>query len=156
MSKRKANNPQRRLERLGNAVLKNCAITFVAGGNGLCEMVDLKTRRAFKPGPALAKTIEAGRYTWSVYCAVFCRDQAGVEYMQGLEVATNEPCYQSDLLSVLHEHHLSLLAGCNEAHVLNVGWLASPVGHEWTEKEAGTIFAKLDAWDFVAKWECAA
>jgi len=156
MSKRKANNPRRRMERLGKAVLKGCAISFVAGGNGLCQMVDLKTQRGFKPGPALARTIEAGRYTWSVYCAVFCRDQNGGEYMQSVVVTTNEPCYQSDLLDVLHEHHLNLLAGCNEAHILNVGWLASPVGHEWTEKEAGDIFTKLNAWDFVAKWEQAA
>ena len=76
--------------------------------------------------------------------------------MQSVVVTTNEPCYQSDLLDVLHEHHLNLLAGCNEAHILNVGWLASPVGHEWTEKEAGDIFTKLNAWDFVAKWEQAA
>jgi len=156
MSKRKANNHQRRLERLGKSVLKGCAISFVAGGDGLCRMVDLKTKKGFKAGPALAKTIEVGRYTWSVYCAVFCRDQTGKEYMQSLVVTTNEPCKQSDLLSVLHEHHLSLLDGCNTAHTLNVGWLASPVGHEWTEQEAGAIFAKLDAWDFVAEWEQAA
>ena len=155
MSKRKANNPQRRLERLGKAVLKNCAITFVAGGNGLCAMVDLKTNRAFKPLPALANAIESGRYIWSVYCAVFCRDQAGVEYMQGVEVVTNEPCYQADLLNVLQHHHIALLDGCNEAHKVNVGWLASAVGHEWREKEAGKIFTNLNAWDFLAKWETA-
>jgi len=156
MSKRKSNNNQRRMERVGRSVLKNCAITFVAGRNGLCQMADLKTGLAFRPGPALAKTIASGRYTWSVYCAVFCRDQTGLEYMQGIEVVTKESCYQSDLVSVLHGHHLSLLAGCNEAHLVNVGWLASAVGHEWTEKEAGTIFTKLNAWDFVAKWESAA
>ena len=156
MSKRKANSPQRRIERLGRAVLKGCAVSFLAGGDGLCQMVDIKTKKSFKAGLALAKTIEAGRYTWSVYCAVFCRDQTGKEYMQSVVVSTKEPCKQSDLLSALHENHLELLKGCNSAHTLNVGWLASPVGHEWTEQEAGAIFTKMNAWDFMAKWEEAA
>jgi len=156
MSKRKANNPQRRLERLGKAVLKGCAIIFVAGNNGLCQMVDLKTKKPFKPGLSLVKTIESGRYTWAVYCAVFCRDQTGKDYMQSVVVTTKEPCLQSDLVSVLHEHHLALLDRCNPTHTLNVGWLASPVGHDWTEKEAGEIFTKMNSWDFVAEWEAAA
>ena len=155
MSKRKANNPQRRIERLGKAVLKGCAITFLAGGDGLCRMIDLKTQKVFSAGPALAKTIETGRYSWSVYCAVFCRDQTGKEYMQGVVVSTKNGCKQNDLQEVLHEHHLQLLKGCNDAHTLNVGWLASPVGHEWDEKEVGDIFTKLEAWDFNTKLECA-
>jgi len=155
MSKRKANNPQRRMERLGKAVLKGCAVVFVAGGNGLCQMVDIKKQRVFSAGLSLAKTIEAGRYTWSVYCAVFCRDQTGKEYMQSVVISTNEACKQSDLLSVLHDNHLDLLAGCNGAHTVNVGWLASPVGHEWTEQEAGAIFTKMNAWEFKTKVECA-
>lgn len=156
MKKRKANNPQRRIERIGKAVLKGCAITFLAGGNGLCQMVDLKTQKAFKPGPSLAKTIEAGRYTWSVYCAVFCRDQTGKDYMKSIVVNTVDDCRQNDLVATLNDHHLALLDDCNKAHVLNVGWLASPVGHEWTEQEAGAIFTKMDAWSFLAEWERAA
>ena len=107
----------------------------------------------FSAGPALAKTIESGRYSWSVYCAVFCRDQTGTEYMQGVVVSTNNDCMQSDLHAVLHEHHVQLLGGCNKAHTLNVGWLASPVGYEWTEQEAGAIFTKMGAWNFIAEWE---
>ena len=156
MRKRKANNPQRRIERLGKAALRGCAITFLAGGDGLCRMVDIKTKKAFSAGPALAKTIESGRYPWSVYCAVFCRDQAGQDYMQAVVVSTNNDCIQSDLHAVLHEHHAQLLDGCNRAHTLNVGWLASPVGHEWTEQEAGAIFTNMGAWDFIAQWEGAA
>ena len=156
MSKRKANNPQRRLERLGKAVLKGCAITFLAGGDGLCKMVDIKTQKLFKAGLALAKTIEEGRYSWSVYCAVFCRDQNGKDYMKGVVIKTMDNCRQNDLVEALHLNHLALLEDCNQSHTLNVGWLASPTGHEWTEKEAGEIFTKMNAWDFDAEWERAA
>ena len=153
MSKRKANNPQRRLERLGRAALRGCAIIFVAGNDGLCQMLDMKTGKTFNPGLATSKTIETGRYTWSVYCAVFCRDQNNKEYMQSVVITTKDHCLQSDLVSVLHEHHAELINGCNPTHTLNVGWLASPVGHEWTDKEAAKIFTKMDAWNFSAKWE---
>lgn len=153
MSKRKVHNPQRRLERLGKAVLKGCAIIFVAGNNGLCQMVEIKTKKTFKPGVSLAKTITAGRYIWSIYLAVFCRDQTGKEYMQSVVITTKEPCLQCEVQDVLKNHHFKLLDGCNSAHILNVGWLASPIGHDWTEKEAGEIFANMNAWDFVAEWE---
>ena len=156
MSKRKANNPQKRMERVCKAALKNCAVSFLAGGNGKCRLVDVNTNRVFSPTLALSKVIESGSYLWSVYCAVFCRDQAGKEYMQGLTIKTNAPCRQSDLLSVLHDNHLQLLKGCNDAHALNVGWLASPTGREWCEKEVGDIFTTIDAWDFNTKLECAA
>jgi len=156
MSKRKANNPRRRMERLGKAVLKGCAISYIGGDGGLCKMVDIKTQRSFKPGPAIAKTIEAGRYSWSIICAVFCRDQTGKEYMKSIVIKSTEPRQQDELLDVLHDNHKNLLGECNAAHTVSVGWLASPVGHEWTEKEAGDIFTKLNAWDFVAKWEQAA
>ena len=153
MSKRKANNHQKRMERVGKSLLKDCAVSFVAGGNGLCNLVNIKKQNQFTVGPHLAKTIAVGRYMWSVYCAVFCRDQTGKEYMQSVVINTQEPCRQDELLSVLHENHLSLLNGCNELHTLNVGWLASPVGHDWSEKEAGSIFTKLNAWDFKTKAE---
>jgi hypothetical protein len=153
MKKRKANNAHKRAERVCKAALKNCAVSFLAGGNGKCRLVDIKSGRIFSPTLSLARIIESGKYTWSVYCAVFCRDQTGKEYMQGVTIKTNEPCQQSDLLNVLHEQHLSLLKGCNDSHTLNVGWLASPVGHEWDEKEVGDIFTKLNAWDFNTKLE---
>ena len=153
MSKRKANNKQRRLERLGKAVLKGTAIIFVAGNNGLCQMVEIKTKKTFKPGVSLAKTITAGRYTWSIYLAVFCRDQTHKEYMKSDVITTKQPYLQCEIESVLKNHHLNLLNRCNSAHILNVGWLASPTGHDWTEKEAGDIFVNMNAWDFVAEWE---
>lgn len=153
MSKRKANNPQKRMERVCRAALKNCAVSFLAGGSNKCQLIDVNTKRVFSPTLSLSKVIESGSYLWSVYCAVFCRDQNGKEYMQGLTIKTNEPCRQSDLLSVLHENHLQLLNGCNDAHTLNVGWLASPTGHDWSEKEVGNIFTKLEAWDYQTKLE---
>ena len=153
MSKRKANNPQKRMERVCRAALKNCAVSFLAGSSNKCQLIDIKTNRLFSPTLSLSKVIESGSYLWSVYCAVFCRDQNGKEYMQGLTIKTNEPCRQSDLLSVLHENHLQLLNGCNDAHTLNVGWLASPTGREWSEKEVGNIFTKLEAWDYQTKLE---
>ena len=153
MSKRKSNNPQRRLNRLGKAVLKGCAITFLAGSDGLCKMVEIKTRKPFKAGFSLAKTIESGRYSWSVYCAVFCRDQTGKEYMKSVVINTMDDCRQNDLVETLHHHHLALLEDCNKSHTLNVGWLASPTAHEWTEQDAGAIFSKMNAWNFNAEWE---
>jgi hypothetical protein len=153
MKKRKANNAHKRAERVCKAALRNCAVSFLAGGGGKCLLIDLNTNRVFRPTLALSKIIESGSYTWSVYCAVFCRDQTGKEYMQGVTVESANPCRQNDLLEVLHEQHLRLLKGCNDAHTVNVGWLASPSAHEWDEKEVGDIFTELNAWDFNTKLE---
>jgi len=156
MSKRKTHTKQRRLNRLGSAILKDCAISFIAGTDRTCSLINVKTKRSFNPGPALAQTIETGRYSWSIICAVFCRDQNGSEYMKSIVIETTEPRQQKELLDPLHENHLALLSECNESHLVNVGWLASPASREWTEKLAGDIFSKLNAWDSLATWETAA
>jgi hypothetical protein len=153
MSKRKANNAHKRAERVCKAALKNCAIVFLAGGDNKCHLVDVRTHKVFSPTLALSRVIEKGRYSWSVYCAVFCRDQNGQEYMPGIVVVPDHPCLQSELQEGLHNHHLKLLHPCNANHTVNVGWLASPVGRDWCEEEVGKIFSKLNAWDFNTKLE---
>ena len=152
-SVRKKNNNSKRMERLGTAVMKNLAVFLLIGSNPKCEMVDLKRMTKFKATPALATTIEKGRYKWTVFCAVFCRSQHGEEYMKSLVIESPSPCLQGDLVELLHEHHVALLEECNEAHLITAGWMASPTGIDWSEKLAGDIFSKMNAWENLAKWE---
>lgn len=150
---RKKNNNTKRMQRLGNAVMKNVAVFFLLGGNESCELVDLKRMTKFSATPALARTIENGEYKWTIFCAVFCRSQDGEQYMKSLVVNSTSPCKQALLGDLLIEQHTELLNECNKSHVITVGWMASPTSIDWTEKLGGDVFDKMGAWKNLAQWE---
>jgi hypothetical protein len=37
--------------------------------------------------------------------------------------------------------------------LITAGWMASPTGIDWSEKLAGDLFSKMNAWENLAKWE---
>ena len=149
---RKKHSLQKRLNRLARTALKNQAVIFV-GGHKACNAVDLRSGKVYAPSLAVARSLEQVRAKWSVFCAVFCRDQNGDDYMKSVSVHCREAQKQSDLLVQLNDIHQDLLATCNKIHVVNVGWIAAPNGEELTEEQAGAIFGDAGAWDVIAEWE---
>lgn len=149
---KKKHSLQKRLNRLARTALRNQAVIFVGGSKG-CDVVDLRSSKTYTPSLAVAQSLEQVRAKWSVFCAVFCRDQNGDDYMKSVSVHCREAKRQADLLHQLNDIHQDLLATCNKLHVVNVGWIAAPNGEELSEEKAGAIFGEAGAWDVIAEWE---
>ena len=151
----KAYNPKKRLKLLAQSALRGQAIIFVgSAGDSACNMVDMRTKEIYAPSKEIAQVVENGRYKWAIYCAVFCRDQLGKNYMQGTSVVSNDEYRQSDLAEFVESVHTDIVRNqVNRLHVCNVGWLAAPMDGDIDETKAGDIFAKTNAWDYLTKAE---
>lgn len=128
---------------------------FVAWSRGMKsnEVFNTEGNPSTKRPPALLAAFSHAQFRWSSLCIVLCRDQQGVEYTKEAFVTSNDYYNYEDLSRTLNKVHQELLKGCNSEHVLNVAWIASPVGKEPSRKTIMNVLANLNAWQFNAKWE---
>lgn len=145
---RKKHNPQQRAARMAHSALQHVAVSYVTGDD-YCELVDVRTGAKQQVSRALAGCVENFTYRWSILIAAFGRDAQGQDYMKSEIVQTQQPYYQRDLAEVLNVEHSRLIGGFNQSQLLGAGWLASPMGVDWTEQQAFDLFHKLGAFQRV-------
>ena len=139
-------NPIKNAEICTDAALRNIYVAFLTGGDERCIVINKKgelihlTERLYK---AIAKI----KHRWSVYISVFGFQADGKGYSKSEVVNCQQRYFQFELVDYLNQQHKKLIAGFNKTQMSGAGWIASPVGKELTEHEAGKIFDKLGAWD---------
>lgn len=143
MSKRKAYNPRKQLARVAGHLIKNILVCYTDSLKG-CVMYDRKQKVLIKPTQAMVASLDFP-YKWSCFIAAFGRNQFD-EYMKSEQIITQSKYKQADLAQVFEQHHEKLIKTMPEPQLCGVGWIADPFGGELTEKEAGKIFEKLEAW----------
>lgn len=147
MSKRKANNPRARHERVCRILLRQSKIAVYnvdpAGRQGLCNW---NTGLKYRPSNHVADALFDMSHQWVIYISAFCRDQLGRRYYRSVEIAPNGIYHTDALAGVLEEHYRALLDGCNPAHIVGSGWIANPCGESLSEEQAARIFEAVDAW----------
>ena len=84
-------------------------------------------------------------YKWGVFIAVLCKNEFGDRYMKADYIKVDRPITQPELADFLNEQHSELIKNTNPKHLVDVGWLASPTGKEWTEEQAFEIFERMAA-----------
>lgn len=143
MPKRKAYNRIKQLNRVADHILKNIVVCYVDRLQG-CVLLDTKRNYIVKPNDALIASV--GRpHQWSCFIAAFGRTLHD-EYFKGESIITPAKYYQEDLAPVFESHHQELIKRIPEHQLCGVGWIADPFGGDMSEKQAGDIFQKLEAW----------
>lgn len=131
---------------LGTVKRYNLAISYSYLNNQYSRLIDDKNMVGLRPAPLLIDMLTKIRYKWGVTIAALCVDQEGRKYMRSEFIKANEPYLQSELADYLEDEHERLLESCNRSHLVNATWIASPIGREYTEKEAFDIFEALGSW----------
>ncbi len=144
MKKRKNHNIQKRCQRIAQAGIRNLAVIYTTSTKG-CVLFDHKNQHIIKATETLVGAL-GYPYRWTGFLAVLCHNRVKGDYMRGLVVKTQERHFHGDLADVFTEHHADLIDSCNQNDMQTVAWIASPNGIEFTEKEAGEIFERLEAW----------
>lgn len=90
---------------------------------------------------------------WSSLCLVLCRDQNRTQYIKSLPIHSRAPYKYETLAPTMNNLHQDLLNEGNEFHLVNAGWVASPVGKEVDDVLAEKIMTNLRGWELPAKWE---
>jgi len=144
-------NMQLRQQRFNESMLRQFSISFI--GAEKCNIIKSKDGQLINADLKLIQLFTKFPYKWSVYIAVFYRDQHGKDYMKSELAILPDYRYQADISEALCDLHMDLAKRGNEKHFVNVGWMASPTGHQWSEEEAASVFDKLGAWSTLAQWE---
>ncbi|MBY6104872.1 hypothetical protein KUW19_00050 [Ferrimonas balearica] len=149
----KRHNPTKRLQRHQSAAARRYGIAWV-GGIAEPVLIDLKAGRVCPPlSKVEADAITEGRHHWAVHCAVLLRTQTGSDYMQTVMVRPAQPRQHHELVDVCNEEHQALIKSTNPQHFVNAAWLATCAGEELPDETLAGLFAQLDGWEPLARWQ---
>lgn len=148
MSKRKANNMQRRMHRSLGAVLRTNHIAIVnIDPSGKQGMVNWKNCKNVPPGRRVADALCDYAHNWTIYLAGLCLDQFGKRYVKAEEIAPQGVYLAEHLTEVIEQTYRAHLATCNPMHLKASGWIAIPDSITLDEEQAAMIFEAVGAWD---------
>jgi len=146
MSKRKAHNFQRRMDRAARSlIITNNAAVLAIDPSGLQVMVDWRKCRQIR-NRLVADALCDLPHRWTVYIAAFCVDEFGARYMKSQEI-NPVGMYRTDSLNDVIEHfYTELRDGCNPNHRVAMGWLAVPTLVMIPEAQAAALFEAVGVW----------
>ena len=138
--------------RSAKAVLRDLAIGFVANRDRL-ELINVRHNRIEKCGPSIDAAMTKIRYKWIVYIGSMGRTELGQAYIKIEEVRVANEVFKHEISEQVGKIHKVLTDSIPSKQLSNVGWIATPVGHELDEKHIGELFNMLDCWDNLAGWQ---
>lgn len=138
--------------RSSRAVMRDLAIGFVANRDRL-ELINVKSNRIEKCGPSIDAAMSKIRHKWIVYIGSMGRTELGQCYIKIEEVRVANEVFKHEISEQVGKIHKVLTDSIPAKQLSNVGWIATPVGHEFTEKHLGELFDMMDCWDNLAPWQ---
>lgn len=149
MAARKKHSAVKRINRHAQAIVRqyHMGVFYSYNDNQMCNLIDIRHKRLLNANRLITDMLTTVKYRWSVLCVGVCETEDGTRYMKAEQVSANEPYLQEELSDLLNAQHEALLKSCNEKHLRNACWLASPTGVDWDESEAFDLLEQLGAWD---------
>lgn len=149
MKKRsKKYNPLKSAQVINEHVLKGCAISYFANDEISDQDIILTDLNGVKLNVTrnIANAITDFPYRWSIMLGVFCIEK-GLKTCKFELVNFKERYLQSELVNILNDKHQEFINKQKDKNVnmTGAGWIASPVGRDFSEDEAGIIFEKINA-----------
>jgi hypothetical protein len=138
--------------RSARAALRDLAIGFVANRDRL-ELINLRKNKIEKCGPSIDAAMSKIRYKWTVYLGSMGRTELGKAYIKLEEVHVANEVFKHEISEQVGKIHKVLTDSIPIKQLSNVGWIATPVGHELSEKHLGELFDLMDCWDNLANWQ---
>lgn len=151
MSKvRKPCNRKAQIDRARRALVRtnHAAVANVEPGD-IQVMINWKACRQIRSRPVADALCDLPHH-WTVYIAVFCRDEKGALYSKATEFTTEGIHLVANLEHLMIEKHAAVCASANPKHVIGSGWLAIPDKVTITEEEANKVFTAMGVWQRAA------
>tara|TARA_R110000744_G_scaffold97514_1_gene188431 strand:- start:1564 stop:2019 length:456 start_codon:yes stop_codon:yes gene_type:complete len=150
MKKRnKKYNPVEAVRKNNERILKGFAVAFIANDKSSSDPIKLINLKGDEMPitKTMSDAITVFRYRWSVMLAVFCLEKKKNTCKLQI-VEFKQPYLQSELVGYLNDRHQEFIKTLKDKNVniVGAGWLASPVGRDFSTEETGMIFNKLEAW----------
>jgi len=141
--KKNPNNPNKRYAIAAKSILRDVSAARLQSqitDEQNTHLFSIKTAKQINPSDIITKALKTVQYKWSVFIAVFCRDQFGKEYMQGSWVFADQPYYHGDLIDHVAGYLDGIVSDANKQHIVDIGWLSVLNGKELDHKHVEKIF----------------
>ena len=156
---RKPNSINKRKRQLQSFLIKDTAMIWVSsdkpdkGNHAYVQSWDLKANRLMVVNRDIMQSYLDVACKWQCYCAVFCRDQLGQQYVQGKWLVANEPYKQHQLADLFNTEHLKLIDESNQSHIINLGWVAINSNRSFNDSDAIKLMESRNCWAMLAPHE---
>jgi len=138
--------------RSSRAVMRDLAIGFVANRDRL-ELINVKSSRIEKCGPSIDSAMTKIRHKWIVYLGSMGRTELGQCYIKIEEVRVANEVFKHEISEQVGKIHKVLTDSIPAKQLSNVGWIATPTGHELSESHLAELFEIMGCWDNLAPWQ---
>lgn len=148
MAKRnKKYNPLKSAQMINERILRDSVVAYTTASEDdqQIDLVDLNGDKKFV-NRRIADMVSKFRYKWSIMLAVFFKEKGVAKCRFELKVFT-QPYFQHELVDCLNDEHKAFTQKQidKNVNITGLGWLASPVGRDFSEEESGLIFEKMGA-----------
>lgn len=105
-------------------------------------VMNWKSLRKVKVDDLVMAGITDLAHQWTIHLAVFCKTSK-MTYTKAIEIEPAGQYRAEQLIEVIRQHHGDLIDSCNPAHVIGIGWIASPSGESLNEDDANSVFSAI-------------
>lgn len=99
----------------------------------------------------LVAALDMRRLNWTVCLVIVCRDWEGNDYIVTEQIAPTEPRTREQLGPTLLAYHKELKASCNPKDIIQTGWVASALPHEYEDEYVFDLLIKSGAFSFLSR-----
>tara|TARA_R110000850_G_scaffold91270_15_gene193863 strand:- start:347 stop:847 length:501 start_codon:yes stop_codon:yes gene_type:complete len=138
--------------RSARSALRDLVVGFTANRDRL-ELINVRHNRIEKCGSAIDAAMSKIRYKWVIYLGSMGRTELGKAYIKLEEVHVANEVFKHEISEQVGKIHKVLTDSIPIKQLSNVGWIATPTGHDLSEKHLGELFELMDCWDNLANWQ---
>jgi len=144
--KRKANNMANRELRFTRSLFRSQNLALVRM-RGEVAALNYKRMREVIVGQLVSNGISDLPHHWVVTLVVICSTQDGQRFFKANEVEPSGQYRADQLTEVLDQHMQELIDTCNQKHILNTAWIATPYRASLSEEQIDSILEFMGAWE---------
>ena len=149
MKKRKENNNHKRYVRQAEIALRDTAMAFSTGGDGLVRVITFSTCKEVLAGKSLIDAFNKIPHRWSFIIAVTERDSNKTETCTPLVYVLPYKMFRDEVVVAINAEHKKMVDKTGHEHICGAAWIAAPwaIPEEYDEDLVTDLFRKLGAWD---------
>lgn len=136
---RKKFNPLKQMKKVASYGLRNVGVfkSLQRHQDGDCEVVNYKKAKTIDIDQSTAGAIIGVRHKWVVHIGAIGHNGFDT-YLKQAVINLPYECFQSEIAGVLDKEHRAFVEReINKEHLMDIVWLALPVGEELSEQEFG-------------------
>lgn len=145
---RKKNSLLKRYQAQVKAALKDIAMIYSTGGDGMVRLINFKTGREVNATKSVIAALNNTPHKWSFILCAFERDSNKKEKMKRVDISLPDRYYRDDVVAAINGEHKKLTDSCWQELLCGAGWVSAPwqLPNDYDEARLDKLFTGLGAY----------